>query len=160
MNANETRTFHLSRRHDQVVFQYDKEDVEIPVRILLVAPLSDGKRIVSILHQEKKEELILIKSLETIDGTNKKIIEEEIERCYFFPKITKINDVSIHLGDYYWDVVTDKGGKKFLLSSPSVNMRWVSTQRIILCDSDGIKYDLCDMEDMDQASRDLLQRII
>lgn len=160
MNLNKERKYQLSRHHDQVVLRFDNEDEEMPVRILLVAPLSDGKRIVSILHQEKKKELVLIKLLETIDPSNKKIIEEELERRYFFPKITKINDISIHLGNYYWDVITDKGAKKFLLSSPSVNMRWVSPQRLVLCDSDGIKYDLCEMHNMDQASQDLLERII
>ena len=160
MINSENKKYCLSRRHGQIFFQYENDNEEIPVRILLVAPLSDGKKIISIMHQEKKKELRLIKTLDNEEIANRKMIEEEIERHYFFPKITKINDISIHLGDYYWDVVTDKGARKFLLSSPSINIRHVSTRRIILSDSDGIKYDLCDMERMDQSSRDLLQKIL
>lgn len=160
MNDKAVEKFRLIRRHDQVVLKFENKDEEIPVRILLVAPLSDGRRIISIFHADKKKELLLIKSMDSLEAENRLIIEEEVHRRYFFPKIIKINDVSIHLGDYYWDVVTDKGAKKFLLNSPSVNMRWVDKQRIILCDSDGIKYDLSDMQDMDQTSQDWLKHII
>lgn len=155
-----SHSYRLFKKNDQLYLKFDDQDEEIPARILLVAPLSDGKNILSIFHQQKKQELVLIKSLKSIDPEARKIITEEINQRYFFPKITKINDISIHLECYYWDVVTDKGEKKFMLRSPAVNIRWIHEQRIILCDSDGIKYDLCDMEKMDKESQELLKRIV
>ena len=77
-----------------------------------------------------------------------------------FPKIEKINDVSIHLGGYYWDVQTDRGPRKFLLHSPAINMRWVNKKRIILCDTNGISYDLDEFQALDKGSRVLLERIL
>lgn len=132
----------------------------IPVRILLVAPLSEGSRVITIVHEKEKKELVLIKTDEMLDKASRAIMQEALEHRYFLPKIEKINNVSIHLGDYYWDVQTDRGPKKFLLRSPAINMRWVNKKRIILCDTDGISYDLDQFDALDKNSRVLLERIL
>ncbi len=152
--------FHLSRKGDQVFLHFPNDESEVPVRILLAAPLSDEQRTVSIMHQTEKRELVLLYTLDTLAEEDRQIIQHELKRRYFFPKIQAIVDINIHLGDYYWSVVTDRGPCKFLLSSPAMNIRWLSDQRLVLTDSEGIKYELDNIQALDQASRDWVDRIL
>jgi hypothetical protein len=160
MNSIDTNKFTLSRNGNQVYLRFDGTDDDIPVRLLLVAPLSESRQIISIIHAKKKQEMVLVKTPEMLDEASRTVLQDEIKRRYFLPKIEKINDVSIHLGDYYWDVLTDRGPRKFLLRSPAINMRWVNKKRIILCDTDGISYDLDEFHALDKSSRILLERIL
>ena len=152
--------FHLSRNGGEVLLSYDNGDANIPVRILLVAPFSDDNRTVSILHKKEKTELALVHSIQSLDKQDQAIIQEELKRRYFLPKILKIHDITIHLGDYYWDVTTDRGRRKFILSSPAMNIRWLSVQRLLISDSEGIKYEIVNIEDLSQMSRDWVDQYI
>lgn len=158
-NVNKDK-FYLSRKGDQVFLRFVGDEAEMPVRILLVAPLSDEQRTVSIMHQTEKRELALLYTLDTIGEKERQIIQNEIKRRYFFPKIQAILDINIHLGDYYWDVLTDRGPRKFLLNSPAMNIRWLSDQRLLLSDSEGIKYELENIQALDHDSRDWVDRIL
>ena len=160
MSLANNKKFQLLKNGDQVLLRFDGTDDIIPVRILLVAPLSENNRVISIVHEKEKKELVLLKTPEMLDEASGAILQEELQRRYFLPKIEKINDVSIHLGDYYWDVLTDRGPRKFLLRSPAINMRWVNKKRIILCDTNGISYDLDEFDALDKSSRILLERIL
>ena len=152
--------FHLSRNGGEVLLSYDNGDANIPVRILLVAPFSDDNRTVSILHKKEKTELALVHSIQSLDKQDQAIIQEELKRRYFLPKILEIHNITIHLGDYYWDVTTDRGRRKFLLSSPAMNIRWLSDKRLLLSDSEGIKYELENVGEMDEISRGWVDRIL
>lgn len=160
MSMANNKKFQLLKNGDQVLLRFAGANDMIPVRILLVAPLSEGSRVITIVHEKEKKELVLIKTDEMLDKASRAIMQEALEHRYFLPKIEKINNVSIHLGDYYWDVQTDRGPKKFLLRSPAINMRWVNKKRIILCDTDGISYDLDQFDALDKNSRVLLERIL
>lgn len=160
MSSSNKYEFNLARKGDQVFLHFMGDEAEIPVRILLVAPLSDKQRTVSIMHQTEKRELVLLFTLDDLQNEDRKIIQHEIKRRYFFPKIQAINDINIQLGDYYWDVVTDRGPRKFLLNSPAMNIRWLSDQRLLLSDSESIKYEIEDIQALDQASRDWVDRIL
>ena len=160
MQISNKHEFHLARKGDQVFLYAAGDEQEVPVRILLVAPLSDEQRTVSIMHQTEKRELALLYTLDDLRGEDREIIQHEIQRRYFFPKIQAINGINIQLGDYYWDVTTDRGPRKFLLNSPAMNIRWLSDQRLLLSDSEGIKYEIEDIQALDQVSRDWVDRIL
>ncbi len=160
MSAIDNQKIYLSRKDDQLYLRFDGDHESVPVSALLAAPLSEDRKIISIVHKKDRKELVLLKTLDRLDESGRKLLRDEIQRRYFLPQIEKINDVNIHLGDYYWDVITDRGSRKFLLRSPAINMRWVGSKRIILCDSDGIHYDLDDFDSLDKDSRKLLERIL
>ncbi len=80
--------------------------------------LADGQKSIRV-DTKSGDELLLLTSLDKLDQHGREALEQELKRRYFLPKIKQINDVSIHLGDYYWDVVTDRGPKKFMLRSPA-----------------------------------------
>jgi len=154
------KNFKLFRRDGQILMVAAKEIKNVPVRILLVAPLSEGSQVISIMHVTKKEELAILFSLDGLDKESKNIINEEIRRRYFLPEIKRINDINIYLGEYYWDVLTDRGEKKFTLSSPVINIRWLSATRLLLHAADGLHYELPDIMKMDNESRKKIENIL
>lgn len=153
---NTAYIFNLTRQHGQLFYQADAGAALIPARVFVVAPLSIGTSAISIMHAEQKQELIFIDAIDALDEENRTILQSEINRKYFLPNILRINAMSIYLGNYYWDVITDRGAKKFLLKSPVTNIRLLSEKRVLLTDSDGIHYQIADIEQLDEISRNLL----
>jgi len=154
------KQFKLFRKDGQVFFYTDELGRDEPVRILLAAPLTEGSQVVSIMHATDKQELALLFSLEDLDEGSQRIIAEELRRRYFLPKIKKINDINIYLGEYYWDVMTDRGEKKFTLNSPVINIRWLTNTRLLLNAADGLHYELPDILKLDHESRKKIENIL
>lgn len=151
--SDNQKKFSLTRQDGQLFYRDGKETSLVPVRIFLVAPLSAGTSVISIMHAKQKKELVLLQSLDGLDEESRDILEEEIRYKYFFPEITKVNEISIYLGGYYWDVMTDRGAKKFLLKSPVTSVRWLTEQRLLLTDTDGLHYEIPDILALDHKSQ-------
>lgn len=158
--GNMQYNFSLERQDSQLFFRGADDQSLVPARVFLVAPLSMGTSVVSIMHAKKKQELALVQSLETLDEQSRHILEEETRYKYFFPEILKVNDISIYLGGYYWNVMTDRGPKKFLLNSPVASVRWLTDKRLLLTDTDGLHYEIPDIQTLDQKSQKCLEDAI
>ena len=155
-----SKQLRLFRKNGQVFLDANAKEDEVAVRILLAAPLTEGSHVVSIMHATEKRELALLFTLDDLDEDSRLIINEEIRKRYFLPKIEKVNSIDIYLGDYYWDVVTDRGTKKFTLSTPVVNIRWLSDTRLLLNSADGLHYELPDITRLDQESQRCIDNIL
>jgi len=151
--SDNQNNFSLVRQDGQLFFRDGTEASLVPARVFLVAPLSAGTSVISIMHAKQKQELVLLQSLDGLDEESRDILEEEIHYKYFFPEITKVNEISIYLGGYYWDVMTDRGAKKFLLKSPVTSVRWLTDKRLLLTDTDGLHYEIPDILALDHKSQ-------
>ncbi len=108
----------------------------------------------------KKREAAYLPSLEALDCESRRVAEEELAASMVLPRIVRIRRVRPRFGNYYFDVETDRGEKRFLLSSPEVNSYRPTPDRIVIKDVSGNTYEIASVPDLDRASRRELDRAL
>jgi hypothetical protein len=131
----------------------------VPVKVLWVRPISGRGREVSIVGLDKKE-LCLLGSLDCLEPASRRVAEEELNRRYLVPRITRVRRTSAHFGNRYWDVQTDRGPRRFLMRDPNKNAVWVTEDRLVIRDSLGNRYEIEAFSKLDPVSRTEAERVM
>ncbi len=83
------------------------------------------------------------------------MLDEELNRAYFVPKITAIYEIEDAHGAARWEVETDRGYRVFDIRDRE-DVKVIENRRLLLQDADGNRYEIEDMNDLDERSRRLL----
>jgi len=153
-------TFRLTRLGDQILCHHDGADEPVAVRLSLARPLSHSQGKIVLLKAGKKEEVASLDGLAGLDNHSREIVQEELRKRYFLPKIIKVLSTSASFGNRYWHVVTDRGNKRFLMKSPETNVTWLTDDRCILRDTLGNCYEIESMKLLDRASQVHADRVL
>jgi len=135
----------------------DAEEFRVK-RIVRAFPLTMPWRYI-ILIDENDREIGLIRNIGDLDENSMRILKDELERVYFIPKITKIYQIKEEFGVLIWETETDKGPRRFEVTSRR-NVKKMGKRRIIIRDADGNLYDIPDYANLDQKSLVLLESVI
>lgn len=140
---------------DDLVLEQGSEPVA-GVHVLRGFPYSDAERMISVRDSEG-EELGIIADLADLDGDSRQLLEEELERVYFVPRITQVNDVEERFHIPKWNVETDRGHREFEIRSGRSDVHVLGGGRILIQDADGNHYEILDYRRLDLASRNLVE---
>ena len=140
----------------KLIFE-DGEKVTIK-RVVRAFPLTMPWRYI-IMIDENDREIGLLKSIKGLDESSMKVLKDELERVYFIPKIKRIRQIKEEFGVLIWDTETDKGPRRFEVTSRR-NVKKIGKRRIIIRDADGNLYDIPDYAKLDQKSLILLESVI
>ena len=130
------------------------EGVE-PVRAF---PLSDPDRWVAICDATGAE-LAFIDDLKQLSPAVRSVLDEALARRDFVPVVERIVRVSLDVEPSEWEVVTDRGVTRFLLTSDD-GLRRLGPFEAMLIDSHGTRYLIPDIRRLDAASRKWLERFL
>lgn len=150
----------LWREGDRVLYRAADGGEAVAVRALWARPLSGRGGPVSLMHARKKREAAYLPSLDVLDPESRRVAEEELAGSLVLPRIVRIRQVVARLGNYYFDVETDRGDRKFLLSSPEMNSYRPSPDAIVVRDVSGNAYEIVPVSGLDRASRRELDRVL
>jgi len=109
-----------------------------------------------LLVRESGEELGFIRNLRDLGREGRRKLREGLERGYFIPSITRINDLRYRFHVLYFDVETDRGPTKFELRDRTENLTLLPSGKLVAEDVDGNRYVVDDMNALDPRSRALL----
>ena len=126
------------------------------VQILRGFPHSDADRMISVRDSEG-EELGIIASLAEVDADSRRLLEEELERAYFVPRITRVTGLVERFHVPKWEVDTDRGPRVFEVRSGRSDVRVLGGGRILIRDADGNHYEILDYRRLDPVSRNLIE---
>ncbi len=124
------------------------------VRVRRVFPLSESQ--VVAFCDRNGEEIGVLWDPSGLDPASRQVLEQELERAYFVPRITKIKSIKDDYGVSKWDVETDRGPRRFDVGS-RYDIRILPGRRLLIRDLDGNRYEIPDFEMLDADSRDLLE---
>jgi len=127
-------------------------------RVVRAFPLTMPWRYI-ILIDENGREIGLLRDIKELDEPSIRVLKEELEKAYFIPKIKKIRQIKEEFGVLIWDTETDKGPRRFEVTSRR-NVKKMGKRRIIIRDADGNLYDIPDYACLDQKSIILLESVI
>ena len=129
--------------------------VHAPVEPVRVFPLTQPDQYISLLDAHKNE-LGLIEDIKQLQKVDQAILAEELEKCYFMPKITKIHALEGRFGVTQWDAETEVGSVSFDLRSRN-DITALDSGRVLIKDVDGNRYEIVNYHQLDPKSVVLLE---
>lgn len=137
-----------------VVHVRGRDEPVVDAQIVRCFPWSLPDSYISICDKDGKE-IVLIKTLEELEPTSRKVIEEELRDKIFNPKIKRIVDYKSKFGVTSITAQTDRGKVTFQIRSRD-DVRVLSPTRALFQDADSNIYELTDLNALDSASRNRL----
>lgn len=111
------------------------------VNLYRVFPLTEKTRYISVRDNDLNE-LGIIADMAVFGKDKQDLINEELDRRYFVPKITKIIDARQDFGTFFMNVETTSGKRLFSMRDLANNIIRTQHNSIILIDVDGSRYEL------------------
>lgn len=120
-------------------------------------PITDPNVFISIRepdgkNNEKGAEIGMIEDITYFDKDAIDLLNSELDRRYFTPKISKITYLKEKLGHIYCDVITDAGKFSFVIRGASSSIRTLEDGRVLIFDIDGNCFEIPDPEKLDKTS--------
>jgi hypothetical protein len=129
------------------------------VRLTSLFPLSSPGRYVSV-HDSGGAELGIIKSLAELNSDSLRIATLRLRSSYLLPLVRRIISVKERFGTLDWEVETDLGRRKFVTRNTRETTVRLSSDRVLLCDVDGNRYEVGEPRTLDAASRAYMARYL
>ena len=126
-----------------------------PVRCF---PLSDPKKSIALLDPEGHE-LLTLPDLMGLTDEAREVLESELTAREFVPIIQRVISSSSPSPPCRWSVETDRGKTSFQLESED-DVRKLGSHRVMIADSNGIRYLIPDLNRLDPNSKRIVQRLV
>ena len=126
-----------------------------PVRCF---PLSDPQKSIAVIDADGHE-LLTLPDIDSLNSAARQVLESELAARDFVPAINRIISASNPNPPCLWTVQTDRGETRFQLESED-DVRKLGPHRVMIADSNGIRYTIPDVREMDAFSRRIVQRLV
>ncbi|MBQ7354629.1 MAG: DUF1854 domain-containing protein [Clostridia bacterium] len=103
------------------------------------------------------DEIGLIETISLFDAETVALLNEELDRRYFIPEITKIYSMKEKYGYHYTEAQTSAGRVQFVMNNPSNNIRTLEDGRVLITDTDGNCFCLPDPTKLDKQSYRIIE---
>ena len=120
-----------------------------------VFPLSGKAGYVSFLNKDGKETVMLARPRK-LDGESRKVLEHALGRMYYAATIERVHSITEKMGVGHWQVETDRGHASFEVVDRQT-IRRLPDGRIVMADADGNRFEIRDVEMLDDRSRKLVE---
>jgi len=127
-----------------------------PVSIVRAFPISAAEDFIIFKDAEGKE-LGALRQMAELDPSSHQVLEAELERIYFTPRITRIHSIEVNFRIPKWEVETDRGRRVFEISSSRSDIRALGGGRVLIRDADGNRYEIADYRRLDPFSSGLVE---
>lgn len=127
----------------------EEKDLGI-VKLRRMFPFEELWTNISVLDSESNE-IGIINDISDFpkDG---ELLVRELEKIYFYPRITKIYSMKEKYGFSSWDVETDIGRITFSVKDTFRSILLLGGSRVIITDADGGRYEIPDASQLDKSS--------
>lgn len=119
-------------------------------------PFDDPLKYISVLDKDQNE-IGIIGDIRNMAPEMRKLLEDELERKYYAPKIKAIKQVKERYGFSYWKVETDIGPIQFTLQDTYRSILRVTSTRIFIVDMNGNRYEVPDLMALDRKSYRMIE---
>lgn len=150
----------LRRREGSLFLDVKIDDVWIEnIRLVRAFPLSHTSAFISIRDEENKE-FGIIEELSKLASTSRTLAEEELDRRYFTPAITKIKALKNDASMWWFDVETTRGPSDFYVRNWRDNAHELTPGRWQITSVDGGRYEILNLDELDERSQILIEQLL
>ncbi len=129
------------------------------VKPVWAAPLSHPGRYLALLDA-KGDEILMIPDASLLDKESYDTVMEELRRRDMTAEVHEIISAKVEYGSTYWRVSTDKGTRDFVTQNLQENAMWLDENHLMLVDVDGNRFELSDIENLDNRSKMILYSVV
>ena len=112
------------------------------------------------LRDAKDKDVGMLETLSGLDAESRKIVDEELERRYFVPTIQRVTKVKKEYDTVNFEVITDKGERKFSVQNLKDSIQEVGGGRVLLTDRTGSRYNIPDVMQLDDQTLAIISRVL
>ena len=99
------------------------------------------------------KELGIILDLAKFEKSQSAVLEQALDHAYFMPKIRKVYSVTERFHVVSWDVMTDRGRRRFEMTVSTDQIIHLGPDRLVLHDIDHNRYEIESISALDPESR-------
>ncbi|MDI7276882.1 MAG: DUF1854 domain-containing protein [Anaerolineae bacterium] len=131
----------------------------LSVEIARSFPIDEEDHYLSVRNalDEEHPEIGMIADVEGLDPESRLVVQEELYRRYFVPRILTITRLKEEFGVLNFDVETDRGPREFSVRNPQEHLREIGDERMLVIDIDGCRYEIPDLRQLDRKSAAILR---
>lgn len=122
-------------------------------------PLTRPRKLIS-LRDEDGQEVAILEHAKQLDETSRAVLNEELDRAYFMPRVNDIRAIDEDMNVVEWDVDTDRGERVFQVRNVRRNVRRIGERRMMIKDVDGNRYEIRDWMILPANAQKLLEPYI
>ena len=119
---------------------------------MLAFPFSHSREHV-VLRDGGGAELGIIERLDDVLQPARALIESQLRRRYFLPRVQSILATSERFGSSVWDVETDRGPRQVTMKLMNESVTEVEPGRYIITDVENNRFEIHDLSLLDELSR-------
>ncbi len=112
------------------------------------------------LRDGKDSDIGMLRDLQELDPETRSLIESELDRRYFLPKVIKVRSVRREFETVTWDVETDRGPRVFHVQNLREAVQDLGAGRIVITDRSGNRVEFPDIRRADRETRSVLERVL
>jgi hypothetical protein len=125
------------------------------VRPVCAFPLSAPDEHVSLMDSEGRE-IGVVRDVGQLDPESRRVLQEEREMVYLTTRVQAIRSATSRFGVGTWELETDRGPRTIHVRLRG-DVRWLPGGRVVLTDLHGVKYEIPDVNALDERSRGFLE---
>ncbi|HEX6972137.1 MAG TPA: DUF1854 domain-containing protein [Limnochordia bacterium] len=152
----DARRLRFEESSDHTLFLHVDGVPQGPVDVRQAFPLTQPGRYLVVTGRDGSRIGLLVDA-GRLDARSRQTLEQHLERLYFTPKITRVDEITLDTGYMYWQVQTDRGPRRFHVRSRRDDVRWIDASRLIIRDVDGNRDEVTDFQKLDRRSRAILE---
>jgi hypothetical protein len=149
----------FAKRGDALILTVQDDRSYLKVRPVRAFPLTELSEYVGLLDAISGREIGMLRSVRDLDGPTRQLIQAELRKRYFIPKITRIVDAKKEFGTVYWDVETDRGRRKFIMRHIRDSIHEIEPGRYLVIDIDGNRFEIPQLADLNSRSQAIWDRL-
>lgn len=149
----------FDKRGDALILTVADDRSYLKVRPVRAFPLTEINEYIGLLDAIAGREIGMLRSLKDLDGCTRQMIQQELTKRYFIPKISRITDARREYGTIYWDVETDRGDRHFIMRGIRDSIHEIEPGRYLMIDIDGNRFEIPQLADLNARSQALWDRL-
>lgn len=152
-------TLRFDKRGDALILTVADDRSYLKVRPVRAFPLTEISEYIGLLDAIAGREIGMLRSLKDLDGCTRQLVQQELNKRYFIPKINRIIDARREYGTIYWDVETDRGDRHFIMRNIRDSIHEIEPGRFLVIDIDGNRFEIPQLGDLNARSQAFWDRL-
>jgi len=120
-------------------------------KVVRAFPISEETHWVNVLDAKNKE-VCLIEDPTQLDPESFRLLEDSLGRFYRISTIERIESIKQEYRTMFWNVVTDRGPRDFVVKWGADTVQWRAVNELLLVDIDTNRFRIADVTRLDKHS--------